>query len=155
MVIRLRLSRLNNSRHSPSYKIVAVHDFKRPTAQPIEVLGTYNPLPERIPSGTVAAVPASVARSTSDWGPRQFTREDLASAGYKTVEWNAERVRWWLRNGAQPSDTVKALLERGGIALSQRGPSKSDLRPSKNAAATASSPAQQTAPQKSSEQPTP
>ncbi|EJU04000.1 ribosomal protein S16 [Dacryopinax primogenitus] len=33
----------------------------------------------------------------------------------KTVEWSVERIRYWLGVGAQPSDTVLALLERGGI----------------------------------------
>lgn len=34
----------------------------------------------------------------------------------KTVKIDAERVREWLSKGAKPSDTVKALLERAGIA---------------------------------------
>jgi len=33
----------------------------------------------------------------------------------KTVEWSVERIRYWLGVGAQPSDTVLGLLERGGV----------------------------------------
>jgi small subunit ribosomal protein S16 len=33
-----------------------------------------------------------------------------------TIELDAERVRNWLRNGAEPSDTVKKLLKAKGIS---------------------------------------
>jgi small subunit ribosomal protein S16 len=33
-----------------------------------------------------------------------------------TIELNEERVRHWLRHGAQPSDTVKQLFKAKGIA---------------------------------------
>jgi small subunit ribosomal protein S16 len=32
-----------------------------------------------------------------------------------TVEIDAEKAAQWLKNGAQPSDTVKALLKKSGI----------------------------------------
>ena len=32
-----------------------------------------------------------------------------------TVEIDAEKATAWLKNGAQPSDTVKALLKKNGI----------------------------------------
>ncbi|MER3403114.1 MAG: 30S ribosomal protein S16 [Armatimonadota bacterium] len=31
------------------------------------------------------------------------------------VQFNEERVRYWLRTGAQPTETVQLLLERAGI----------------------------------------
>ena len=31
-----------------------------------------------------------------------------------TVNVNAERTQYWIKNGAQPTDTVKALLKKAG-----------------------------------------
>jgi small subunit ribosomal protein S16 len=33
------------------------------------------------------------------------------------IEFNEERVEYWLRNGAQPTDTVRSLLRRTGFWL--------------------------------------
>ncbi|KOF58141.1 MULTISPECIES: 30S ribosomal protein S16 [Clostridium] len=33
-----------------------------------------------------------------------------------TVKFDEEKVKTWIKNGAQPSDTVKKLLNKGGIA---------------------------------------
>ncbi|KAI0080299.1 ribosomal protein S16 [Panus rudis PR-1116 ss-1] len=33
----------------------------------------------------------------------------------KTVEWSVPRIRYWLREGAQPSPSVVRLLTMGGI----------------------------------------
>lgn len=33
------------------------------------------------------------------------------------IEANEQRVLYWLKNGAQPSDTVRSLLQRSGIWL--------------------------------------
>ena len=30
----------------------------------------------------------------------------------KKIVWNTERIKWWLANGAQPSETVVKLLEK-------------------------------------------
>jgi hypothetical protein len=35
--------------------------------------------------------------------------------GEKTVEWNQERVKWWLQTGAVPSKSVEKLLVKAGI----------------------------------------
>lgn len=35
--------------------------------------------------------------------------------GEKAVEIDAEAAKKWLKNGAQPTDTVKALLKKQGI----------------------------------------
>lgn len=34
-----------------------------------------------------------------------------------TVKIDAERAEYWLKNGAQPSDTVRALLVKNGVEL--------------------------------------
>jgi small subunit ribosomal protein S16 len=33
-----------------------------------------------------------------------------------TVKFDEEKVKTWIKNGAQPSDTVKKLINKGGIA---------------------------------------
>lgn len=35
--------------------------------------------------------------------------------GSKELKVNAESAKTWLKNGAQPSDTVKALLKKAGV----------------------------------------
>ena len=32
-----------------------------------------------------------------------------------TVKVDAEKVQMWIKNGAQPTDTVKALLKKNGV----------------------------------------
>ncbi|KIP12505.1 hypothetical protein PHLGIDRAFT_97871 [Phlebiopsis gigantea 11061_1 CR5-6] len=34
---------------------------------------------------------------------------------HKTVQWSAERIKYWLQNGAQPTDSVVKLLTLGGV----------------------------------------
>lgn len=38
----------------------------------------------------------------------------------KQIVLNAEKIKDWLVKGAQPSDTVKKLLNRGGIQISRK-----------------------------------
>jgi len=42
--------------------------------------------------------------------------DPLAKDEAKQVKINVERVKHWLDNGAQPSDTVRDLLRKNGIA---------------------------------------
>ncbi|RIB05073.1 ribosomal protein S16 domain-containing protein, partial [Gigaspora rosea] len=37
------------------------------------------------------------------------------SDGIKNIEWNVDRIKYWISCGAQPSDTVAKLLSRAGI----------------------------------------
>ena len=46
MQVRLRLARAGQ-KHRPFYRIVAMQTRKRRDAQPLERLGTYDPLPDR------------------------------------------------------------------------------------------------------------
>lgn len=41
--------------------------------------------------------------------------DPCASAGAGTVQLKHERISYWLGVGAQPSDTVRRLLEKNGI----------------------------------------
>jgi ribosomal protein S16 len=81
---------------------------KRRDALPIEKLGEYDPIP-RLPS------------RPSDFNPDLSSinmRALFANGPVKGIEkekkivWNTERIKWWLANGAQPSETVVGLLER-------------------------------------------
>ncbi|KEI38349.1 uncharacterized protein L969DRAFT_18362 [Mixia osmundae IAM 14324] len=99
MVIRLRLAR-HGVRGKPTYSIVAIQARKARNAQPIEQIGTYDPLP-------VLTYP----RPTSLLDRRKA--ED--GVWEKKLELNAQRASWWISVGAQPSKTVAKLLLLSGL----------------------------------------
>lgn len=39
----------------------------------------------------------------------------MAKTGEKASEFNMDRIKYWLGVGAQPSDTVKAMLAKAGL----------------------------------------
>lgn len=90
MVLRLRLSRVSTpggaKRHHPRYNIVLAQARTARDSQPLEVLGTYNPIPE-LPVG-------------AEPGERK----------QKDIKVDVRRCQYWLGVGAQPSDTVWRLL---------------------------------------------
>ena len=99
MPLRIRLAR-HGYRHNPVYHIVTIDASKARDARPIEKLGEYDPIP-RVPS--IAALPSQA----KVFGPdRGVTKKE------KKIEWNVERIRYWLGVGAQPTRTVVKLLER-------------------------------------------
>ncbi|KAI7157714.1 hypothetical protein KC349_g5399 [Hortaea werneckii] len=95
MVLRLRLSRVSTpggaKRHHPRYNIVLAHAQTARDSKPLEVLGTYNPIPE-LPVG-------------AEPGDRKV----------KDVKVDVSRCAYWLGVGAQPSDTVWRLLSMIGL----------------------------------------
>ncbi|BGP43333.1 37S ribosomal protein S16, mitochondrial [Rhodotorula kratochvilovae] len=114
MGIRLRLSRHHLTRNSPAYSLVATLSSARPTAQPLERLGEYAPTPAVVPAPSRS--PNGHQRSQREWGARQFApRTAAAEVGQKQVQWNLERVRWWLSQGAIPSKPVERLLVQAGV----------------------------------------
>lgn len=90
MVLRLRLSRVSTpsgaKRHSPFYNIVLAQDKTARDSKPMEVLGTYDPIP-KLPVGAE---------------PGQKKQKD--------IKIDVSRAKYWLGVGAQPSDTVWRLL---------------------------------------------
>ena len=90
MVLRLRLSRVSTpggaKRHLPRYNIVLAHDRTARDGKPLEVLGTYDPIPQ-LPVGA------------PDGARKQ-----------KDIKVDVSRAKYWLGVGAQPSDTVWRLL---------------------------------------------
>lgn len=118
MAVKLRLARNLLTRNNPSYKIVATPSTLRTTAKPLEILGTYNATPVLTPR--VGVAPNGLERG-AEWGPSQAERVGgVQVPGEKSVVWNEERVRWWLKQGALPSKRVERLLISAGI-LSESG----------------------------------
>ncbi len=54
-----------------------------------------------------------------------------------TLEVNVERARWWLEHGAQPTDTVRALLVRAGVLPPRQKGEGAPQRPAPEAPAAA------------------
>ena len=82
MTVRLRMQRFGR-KHKPFYRIVAAFHRKPRDGAFLEILGTYDPLPDK--------------------------------QGNKHVTLNVERVKHWIMNGADPSETVAFLLGRAGV----------------------------------------
>eukprot|EP01084_Bolivina_argentea_P305672 528082_1 len=82
MVVRLRLQRFGR-KNLPFYRVVAADARSKRDGKYIELLGTYNPIPN--------------------------------SDGVKEVQFNSERVRYWLGVGAQPSKRTAWILGQFGI----------------------------------------
>ncbi|KAK5111711.1 hypothetical protein LTR85_011756 [Meristemomyces frigidus] len=95
MVLKLRLSRVSTpggaKRHHPRYNIVLAHARTARDSKPLEVLGTYNPIPS-LPVG-------------AEEGGRKV----------KDIKVDVSRAKYWLGVGAQPSDTVWRLLSMIGL----------------------------------------
>lgn len=82
--VRLRLAR-HGIANRPFYHIVAIPAQKARNGQPLEKLGEYDPTP-RI---RIAGAPAR-----------------------KLIEWNKQRIDYWLSVGALPTQPVTKLLMR-------------------------------------------
>ncbi|GAA5904492.1 hypothetical protein JCM8208_004208 [Rhodotorula glutinis] len=114
MAIRLRLSRHALTRNNPSYSLVATRSSSRPTAQPLEHLGDYSPIPVIQPQPSRS--PNGRTRPAHEWGASQFApRTAHAQVGVKQCSWNLDRVRFWLSQGAIPSKSVERLLVQAGV----------------------------------------
>lgn len=122
MVVRLRLAR-HGTKNNPFYHVVAIRDKAARDARPIEKLGEYDPIPRhKMLSGyTAGSTSASASSSASSSSSAAFAIPDrVTSSGIgpqkvqleKRLEWNAERLQYWLSVGAQPSKTVAKLLDK-------------------------------------------
>ncbi|UPX10586.1 37S ribosomal protein S16, mitochondrial [Ascochyta rabiei] len=90
MVLRIRLSRFGK-KHAPFYNIVLTHVRTARNSRPLEVLGTYNPIPQPPRPG------------------------DTHGRPWKDIKLDVSRARYWVGVGAQPSDTAWRLLSMVGI----------------------------------------
>jgi len=97
MVLRLRLARVPGpggaKRHKPFYNIVLAQARSARDSKPMEVLGTYDPIPKHLPG--------------AETGDRKT----------KEIKVDVSRAKYWLGVGAQPSDTVWRLLAMVGLSL--------------------------------------
>lgn len=105
MVLRLRLARIRTpggaKRHRPMYNIVLAQARSARDSKPMEVLGTYDPLP-KLPVGTKEG---------------DVDEDGNKVRKVKDIKVDVARAKYWLGVGAQPSDTVWRLLSMVCIIL--------------------------------------
>ncbi|GAM36534.1 hypothetical protein TCE0_018r05694 [Talaromyces pinophilus] len=93
MVVKIRFARFG-PRHSPFYNIVVAQARSARDSKPLEVVGTYNPLPQK---------------------PTNLSEEEAKVAkAFKEISIDRSRVKYWLGVGAQPTDSVWRLLSMAG-----------------------------------------
>jgi len=88
MVLKIRLARFGRAK-APFYNIVVAHARTARNKKPIEVLGTYEPLPKQ--------------------------PQDGDGRSFKDIKLDSVRAKYWLGVGAQPSDPAWRLLAMAGI----------------------------------------
>ena len=79
MSVKIRLAR-HGAKKRPFYRIVVANIESPRDGRFLEVVGTYNPLPD----------------------PAEVTLK-------------GDRVKYWIEQGAKPTDTVKNLLKKQGL----------------------------------------
>ncbi|KAI9698570.1 MAG: 37S ribosomal protein S16, mitochondrial [Bogoriella megaspora] len=88
MVVRIRLARFGK-RNAPFYNIVVANARTARNSRPLEVLGTYDPIPKESSSGE--------------------------GRKYKDIKLDISRAKYWLGVGAQPSDPAWRLMAMLGL----------------------------------------
>lgn len=61
------------------------------------------------------------------------------------IKVNAEKAQKWLATGAQPTDTVRALLKKAGVEMVKKAPKARPAAPAEEPAAEAQAPAEEAA----------
>ncbi|KAG6008453.1 Ribosomal protein S16, mitochondrial [Claviceps maximensis] len=89
MVVKIRLARFGR-RNAPFYNIVVAHARTARNSRPLEVLGTYDPVPKPDPY-------------------------DNSGKLHKDIKLDTHRAKYWIGVGAQPTDTAWRLLSMVGI----------------------------------------
>lgn len=93
-MVRIRLKRIGR-RNQPYYRIV-VADARSPRdGKVIEELGSYNP-------------------REVDWEKKVVLKNEKDEEGRKKT---VDKIYWWYKNGAQPTNTVYHILAKKGIVL--------------------------------------
>ncbi|KAF2104117.1 ribosomal protein S16 [Rhizodiscina lignyota] len=95
MVVRIRLARFGK-RNNPFYNIVVAQSKSGRNKKPMEVLGTFDPIPKESPPGE-RGEPGEKARLVKD------------------IRLDTARTKYWLGVGAQPSEPVWKLLSILGL----------------------------------------
>ncbi|KAL9610220.1 MAG: hypothetical protein Q9167_005069 [Letrouitia subvulpina] len=86
MVVRIRLARFGK-RNKPFYNIVVAQARSARNSKPLEVIGTYDPIPRAPPPGS----------------------PDEAKP-FKDIKIDSARAKYWIGVGAQPSEPAWRLL---------------------------------------------
>ncbi|KAK3372621.1 ribosomal protein S16 domain-containing protein [Podospora didyma] len=89
MVVKIRLARFGRL-NKPFYNIVVAQARTARNSRPLEVIGTYDPVPK----------------------PDSY---DASGKLHKDIKLDITRARYWVGVGAQPTDTVWRLLSMVGI----------------------------------------
>ncbi|KAK3695753.1 ribosomal protein S16 domain-containing protein [Podospora appendiculata] len=89
MVVKIRLARFGRT-NSPFYNIVVSHARTARNSRPLEVIGTYDPIPKK-------------------------DSYDTSGKLHKDIKLDITRARYWIGVGAQPTDTAWRLLSMVGI----------------------------------------
>lgn len=100
MVVRIRLARFGRTRQ-PIYNIVVSQARSARGSKPMEVLGTYDPLP-RVPLAN-NSTPETMRNADGEEVP-------FLPKKYKDIKLDTSRTKYWLGVGAQPSEPVEKLL---------------------------------------------
>ncbi|KAI9672624.1 MAG: 37S ribosomal protein S16, mitochondrial [Alyxoria varia] len=100
MVVKIRLARLGR-RHQPFYNIVVAQARTARNSKPMEVLGTYDPIPKTPP---------------------------LGGRKYKDIQLDIDRAQYWLGVGAQPSDPADETEKEEEERRATAGMKKMNLR---------------------------
>lgn len=108
MVVRMRL-RPTGLRNNPSFDVVVTRNPLRPTAAPIEKLGEYLPVPSVLPSSQTPR--ASTSSSSSILQPLPEPKAE------KSLKINKDRIAYWMKAGAQPTESVTRLLTKVRVSL--------------------------------------
>ncbi|KAL2049944.1 hypothetical protein ABVK25_009811 [Lepraria finkii] len=88
MVLKIRLARFGK-RNKPFYNIVVAQARSARNSKPLEVLGTYDPVPKPAPFGE--------------------------GKPFKDIKLDISRAKYWLGVGAQPSEPAWRLLSMIGL----------------------------------------
>ncbi|KAK8061655.1 hypothetical protein PG994_008021 [Apiospora phragmitis] len=89
MTLKIRLARFGR-RNAPFYNIVVAHARTARNSKPLEVIGTYDPMPKADPY-------------------------DNSGRLHKDIQLDMLRAKYWIGVGAQPTDTMWRLLSMVGI----------------------------------------
>ncbi|KAI3392748.1 hypothetical protein diail_5227 [Diaporthe ilicicola] len=89
MVVKIRLARFGRT-NAPFYNIVVAHARTARNSKPLEVIGTYDPIPKK-------------------------DSYDESGKLHKDIRLDIDRAKYWVGVGAQPTDTVWRFLSMLGI----------------------------------------
>ncbi len=92
MAVKIRLTRIGTKKR-PFYRVVAIDSRLPQGGRHLEILGTYDPLNLGV------------------------SKDSTEKAEKGLVNLKTDRVLHWLSVGAQPTDTVRALLKRAKLSL--------------------------------------